>query len=338
MTKKISKTPVYIVVGFFLLMYMLNTIKYSNNNSFNLRDKIIKQPLPPSSSPPTIKINKSSIKQPVFTKIKTPLDKITCVEGYEFYMHFTGIETWVCDTIYEQRVTYIMTKILEVADKGSVMLDIGSNAGFYGLLAMKMGFYSIMFDLQPGCQEMINNAIISNQLQDMGVVIPYGVSSKKESFRMSDSGSCDGRFPASARKAHKFNIGKITINLDKLSTYFYPDQPVTFMKVDTEGNEQKVLEGAIEFFEKRNIKNAIVEITPGAGFWENAGITRREVADTMVKIAKSGYTFVTLFDSKIYKTPEEVESLIINANFKQTDVWITLEPMNVINERLVDLP
>ena len=53
------------------------------------------------------------------------------------------------------------------------------------------------------------------------------------------------------------------------------------MKVDTEGNEKRVLASALPFFASGKIKNAIVEVTPGHGFWSKAGITPEEMSTTL---------------------------------------------------------
>jgi hypothetical protein len=72
-----------------------------------------------------------------------------------------------------------------------------------------------------------------------------------------------------------------TTPLHPLTTFISADTEIILMKVDTEGNEKRVLAGAMDFFKSRKIRNAIVELTPGRGFWKRSGITKEEVFDVV---------------------------------------------------------
>jgi hypothetical protein len=67
------------------------------------------------------------------------------------------------------------------------------------------------------------------------------------------------------------------------------------------------------------------EVTPGAGFWDSLKISRSEVADAFANVASYGYKLASLWDWKIFSSPEEVRSFVMLANFTQSDVWLTLE-------------
>ena len=128
---------------------------------------------------------------------------------------------WVCTNEGEKRVTAVMLKVFathcnQSSDNPGLMVDIGSNLGYYGLLAMKMGCESIMFDLQPECQRRINNAIVINQFTSRGQVAPFGVSNIEESFLVPSTG-CGGRFPASAHETETFNQGESMAHVYPLS-------------------------------------------------------------------------------------------------------------------------
>lgn len=107
---------------------------------------------------------------------------------------------------------------------------------------MSKGCETLLFDLQPECVSMINNALVANNFTSLGRVIPFGVSDSEASFRVATAG-CDGRFPASAHEKGTFDVGDSVARLFPLSRIIYDDQPILLMKVDTEGNEKRVLEG-----------------------------------------------------------------------------------------------
>jgi len=196
------------------------------------------------------------------------------------------------------------------------------------------------FDLQPGCHRFINNAIVINQFTTNGRVAPYGVSSSYASFKV-PSGECRGRYPHEARERKIFGQGDAIARVHPLTTFIGLNQPIAMIKIDTEGNERDVLQGSLHFFSNHLVRNAIVEVTPGAGFWDSLNITRSEVADTFAKVASYGYTLISLWDWTVYNSTQEVHFFVMQAKFVQSDVWLTLDNFGVevlgeIKNRAVD--
>lgn len=266
---------------------------------------------------------------PAFQPGGSSIVTIQCAAAgkHPFYIHEGEINNWVCNNGGEKKVTAVILHVLSSTPYPGLVLDVGSNFGYYGLLAMKMGFESLLFDLQPECHQRINNAIVVNQFQALGRVVPFGVSNIEASFRVPSTG-CNGRFPASAHEQNKFNHGDSVAHVYPLSKFIDDDQHVLLMKVDTEGNERNVLEGAMPYFSRRLVSNAIVEVTPGSDFWKHVNITREQVAETFSRIANYGYTMISLHDWSIHDTPAEVHSYIMNADFGQSDVWLTDHAVN----------
>jgi len=92
------------------------------------------------------------------------------------------------------------------------------------------------------------------------------------------------KFPFSANRHGSSK--QVFVELHPLQ-YYLPDDKsleIQMMKVDTEGNEKRVLASALPFFASGKIKNAIVEVTPGHGFWSKAGITPEEMSTTLQTI------------------------------------------------------
>ena len=230
---------------------------------------------------------------------KYPLKEVNChlnagKNTQPIVMHNTGIVGWVCENGGEKQVTKVMLYVFneyytnekKENDAGQLMLDIGSNAGYYGLLAATYGLKTIAFDLQPECVAVIQNSILLNNLGENMRVIPKGVSEGKvnenTTIQVPDEG-CNGRFPFIDGKQKSKHM--IDVELHPLQ-YYLPSfsKSIKMMKVDTEGNEKRVLMGALPFFASQKIKNAIVEVTSGHGFWKKANITAEEMSDVLVKI------------------------------------------------------
>ena len=231
--------------------------------------------------------------------LKYPLKEVNChlntgKNTQPIIMHDTGIIRWVCKNTGEIQVTKVMSYVFNEYytnekkdnDAGHLMLDIGSNAGYYGLLAATYGLKTVAFDLQPECVAIIQNSILVNNLGENMRVIPKGVSEGKvnetTTIQVPNEG-CNGRFPFDDGK--KSSKHMIDVELHPLQ-YYLPSSSkiIEMMKVDTEGNEKRVLVGALPFFASQKIKNAIVEVTSGHGFWSKANITAEEMSDVLIQI------------------------------------------------------
>jgi FkbM family methyltransferase len=207
------------------------------------------------------------------------------------------------------------------------MLDVGANAGFYSLLAAKYGHNAIQFDLQPECHIILRNSVLANGFHLQIVTVAAGVTESDSIMDVPDIG-CDGRFPQ-AEPSKDAPIHKI--HLHPLNEFIDTDKAeIMLMKVDTEGNEKQVLSGAIDFFQKKKIQNAIVEVTPCCDFWKKAGIIATDVYEIFGDIVSFGYVMVSLYDLKLLQTKEEViRYLSQEATFRQTDMWLTLDNSDV---------
>ncbi len=137
--------------------------------------------------------------------------------------------------------------------------------------------------------------------------------------------TCDGRFPASAfeNSTNFLQLRRTSVSLYPLAHFIPPEQSVLLIKVDTEGNELGVLRGSLEFFKTKQVQNLIVEVTPCCKFWANHNVTQHDVASVLRDIADYGYSMVSLFDWSIHRTPDQVYKYILNARFKQSDMWLT---------------
>lgn len=161
-----------------------------------------------------------------------------------------------------------------------LVLDIGANEGFFGLLAGAWGCTSTMFEPQPGCVDQINNAIGANRLGQWATVVPNPVSDTPIHIDVSTSPICYGGFPFHkyVRRTTKSD-GRPPRDLD---AYFRPDRirkvpsvgistmygsdfrpHVALIKIDVEGNELSILFDVLNLVRKGQVDNIIVEVTPG---------------------------------------------------------------------------
>jgi FkbM family methyltransferase len=261
-----------------------------------------------------------------------------CGKG-DFLVADTGmVDRWICSTEGEQLVTAAMDKILSTGCRSrngrpsdALFLDVGSNSGFYGLNAIAHGCVAAFFDVQPGCNKVVNAALLVNGFTDRGVVMAAGLSDRDGVVPASSEGTCaleSGRFPISAIETNTLNDGDVDVPVLPLSRLLppSPSSSIVMLKIDTEGLEQRILAGAMPLFEKKIIEHVVVEVTPGHGFWEKRGVVAADVANTMRDIAACGYSFTGLSSrtkATMISDPEQVHALFSTREFTQEDFLLS---------------
>ncbi len=267
-----------------------------------------------------------------------------CGRG-DFLVANTGmVDRWICAAEGEQLVTAAMDEILskgcrkkkggQAVRTNALFVDVGSNSGFYGLNAISHGCVAAFFDVQPGCNKVVNGALLVNGFTDHGVVMAAGLSDRQDIVPASSESTCSlesGRYPISAMESNSLQDGDVNVPVLPLS-HLLPSTSsstrVFMMKIDTEGLEQRVLAGAMPLFKKRAIDHVIVEVTPGKGggrflVWEKQGVSADDVAKTMRDIAACGYSFTNLKSKSKTTDPKLVREMFAKRDFDQADFLIT---------------
>lgn len=293
--------------------------------------------------------------------------RATCGKA-DFLVADTGmVDRWICSAEGERVVTAAMDSLLSAGCRGRgsggtdsvaapLFLDVGSNSGFYGLNAISHGCETVFFDVQPGCNKVVNAALLVNDFGSRGVVMAAGLSDRADVVRAKSSSTCSfdsGRFPMSAIESGTLDEGDVGVPVVPLSRLVLStsswawaltsstassaakkkpraSKPQIFMmKIDTEGLEQRVLAGAMPLFKDQAIEHVIVEVTPGFQFWEKNGVRAADVAATMRAIAAFGYSFTRLHSKagddkdRILTDPERVHALFLERPFDQEDFLIS---------------
>jgi len=191
-----------------------------------------------------------------------------------------------------------------------IVLDVGSNAGIYGLWTASLGCSTYMFDVQPICQQWLHDSIVANELQGIAHVIPFGASNETQLFEVDASSSCHGGFQLSPvadkndlkQKEPNLYTSQVirvgTVRIDALFAAAITSNkmpPIALVKIDTEGHEAKVIAGMQNLLSAKIVERLIIEMTPD--IWiKRLKLTRSNVADIFTRhLWDNGYQNVTLF-------------------------------------------
>jgi FkbM family methyltransferase len=224
----------------------------------------------------------------------------------------------------------------------SLVIDAGCNVGQFSLLAAASGHFVAAIDALHEHAAMVNHAAILNGFQDriwvQNVVLAAKDDGKATVTRDGMSSNMGGITPKlDARRLQVAHVRTATLNA--LLRHHKPSLPVSFFKLDVEGFEPLVLEGAQKWLVARRPQAIALEITPQA--WRAHGYN---VADVLQGIMDLNYTcarlygglkgvprsalrsFVQTIEHLMYDTSKIISSILqslSHAEILEMTVWCT---------------
>jgi len=220
-----------------------------------------------------------------------------------------------------------------------VVLDIGANAGIYGLFTASLGCTTYFFDIQRMCHVWLRGAIVMNNFKHAHL-IPKGASNTSGEIQLEMSNSCHGGYRISksnalSQKEMYSSNSKQNVSLVRLDEVFaeWMEIPIRgsnvlrviqLVKIDTEGHEPLVVSGMQRLLASGLIKNVVVELTPSE--WSkhsNTNMTRVQVANIFATcLWDVGFTKIVLFKNnnkccdQVIRSRDELIETIAFAQFQ----------------------
>lgn len=217
-----------------------------------------------------------------------------------------------------------------------IVLDIGANAGFYGLFSAKLGWEVLSIEPQPHCHQWIIASALMNGFSHRYRQINALASKEPMTTKIPQRTGCWGTWPYATHSqeimAHELfdqslpdlEVGSVSV--DEL--LLYTNYIVPFMKVDTEGYERNVIESAKEMIKQKRILNIFIEL--GFVMWPKINETRENVKNMMLELMTVyGYQCkcycLGTWDINDWDTPQEISDLFEpDVDIVTTECWLHL--------------
>ena len=207
---------------------------------------------------------------------------------------------------------------------GGLVVDIGSNEGYYALVAAALGCKVVAFEPQPGCRHAIEAAIDRNGFgermrlvrQPVGPLPSRQVSVPARGCAMMGVAVEGDRKQVARGAEHQVR----TTTLEHAAGH---DERITLVKVDTEGAEVSVLRGLLPTLSR--IDNLVVETSPG--WWtEKFHQSRREGAELYASLFSThGFTAAYTSDAQWIIGAGQMRDRIMrfgpSGYWSQRDIW-----------------
>jgi len=146
-----------------------------------------------------------------------------------------------------------------LAESPGLVIDVGINTGFYAFVACLASSLNFVLGFEPDAtvREFLWQNIGLNQLADRISVSPVALSNRIGVAQLYIPDPGHGLIESSSSLDGSFKVrhsGVVEVNVSTLdavlSSQIWQDQPVSAIKIDVEGHELAILEGAASTIEK----------------------------------------------------------------------------------------
>lgn len=180
-----------------------------------------------------------------------------------------------------------MSFVLHMLRDGDVFGDIGANIGVYSILASaNAGAYSVAAEPVPATYSSLVRNVKLNDAEDKISALQCGIGDKETTLKFTDNYDTINGVAVDQNS----DENTISVPVKTLDTVFTDKKPV-LLKIDVEGYEWQVLQGAQSVFADSTLKAVIIEIN-GSG--QAYGIADEEIHKFMLSHGFQPYGYEPL--------------------------------------------
>lgn len=201
----------------------------------------------------------------------------------------------------------VLDCILENTNSNSIFLDIGANIGYMSFCVSPFVKKVYSFEPNPNLEKQFYKTIQLNAFNNI-TRLPYGCSIAESIEKLYLNKSNIG---ASSILSQNKNEQFLEIQLKPLDSFFEQFEKVDFIKIDVEGYEKFVIDGAEKIIEKYKPK-MVIEFSPM--YYER--IEKGSTQKFYQKMVNYGYKIENLTTKKPVKSLDDIDyKAIVNLYF-----------------------
>lgn len=175
--------------------------------------------------------------------------------------------------------------LLHFLRKEDLFIDIGANVGSYTVLASAhVGARSITFEPVPVTYSTILQNIYINRINELVKPLNIALGSKKDKLMFTSSYDTVNHVVAESENAEN----AIEVMVDKLDNVLQGERP-SLIKIDVEGFETEVINGAHEVLKSEKLKAIIIELNGSGG--SRYGYNEDEIKNTLKNLGFTPHVY-----------------------------------------------
>ena len=187
---------------------------------------------------------------------------------------------WYCGLYEYEEMNFLFDNL----DHNDLFLDIGANIGAYTILAASKRSNVIAVEPIPSSFEILKKNILLNGFSDTVDIFNIGISDKDENLNFSNNLDALNHVLVNGEKYSDI-INIPAVKLDQILNGRVPK----FIKIDVEGFETKVINGAENIFSHNDLKCIIIELIGGG---KNYGFDEDVLHQKLLNYGFSTYTYI----------------------------------------------
>jgi FkbM family methyltransferase len=153
---------------------------------------------------------------------------------------------------YERAVESILSELI---NKETTFIDVGANIGYFTILCSRLAQTVYAFEPVPAAFDRLSRNISLNNCKNVRA-FQCAVSNKRARLRIFESKISDGHDSIVRRSEHDKSIFVDAVTLDETVE---PSVRNVVMKVDAEGSEMAVLQGALGLIKSGKVSAIVLE-------------------------------------------------------------------------------
>ena len=186
---------------------------------------------------------------------------------------------WYCGLYEYEEMNFLFDHL----DHNDLFLDVGANIGAYTILAASKRSNVIAVEPIPSSFEILKKNISLNGFNDSVEIFNVAISDKGENLNFSNNLDALNHVIVKGEK-YSDTINIPAVQLDQVLNGRVPN----FIKIDVEGFESKVINGAERIFSHNDLKCIIIELIGGG---KNYGFDEDVLHQKLLNYGFSTYTY-----------------------------------------------
>lgn len=169
-----------------------------------------------------------------------------------------------CIGFYDPNHDYEVLALIEMKkkEKHKLFVDVGGNIGSKSLVALKNGYDVIAFEPNPATAAILEINVLLNNFRDHFVLFRTAVADVigKATFYINPVLMSQSSLYQDVSTANDPHTLKVEVPVKTLDRTLNPEQEITILKIDAEGAELPVLQGAKNLLGKHQIQSVVWEV------------------------------------------------------------------------------
>lgn len=179
--------------------------------------------------------------------------------------------------------------LLHYLKKGDLFADVGANVGVYSILAsVNAGAYTVALEPIPKTFENLKSNIAINDAWDCITPLQVGAGCKNELLHFSNDVSDTINHVVTDAKIQNNDSSIVEVPVKTLNEIFCNKDVPALIKIDVEGFELSVLEGASDLLENKKLNAIIIEIN---GCGERYGVSDNQIHAFLIEKGFAPYQY-----------------------------------------------